>query len=309
MNTSLFELFKIGIGPSSSHTVGPMRAALRFVRELEAAGLLESTTQVGVDLYGSLALTGMGHGTDRAVLLGLMGEAPDRVDPASVEEKIAEVRETSRLRLGGRIEIGFREGDDLRFRREQMYPEAGVVSHPNGMRFAALEANGGKVAEEVFYSIGGGFIVSEAERVAAADGSAKSPRVVPYPFRSAEELLRIAGEHGLTIAELVLANECALLGDPAVKIVRPEVNGESPGLKPGVHMDAQMSLRPKAEALGYQSGLISEAKATTRKLENRVSEALEDRVSDAEERVRGSVMALWRAMEACTERGMEIEGV
>src|ERR1700689_5241002 len=100
MNTSLFELFKIGIGPSSSHTVGPMRAALRFVRELEASGSLEKIDRVTVDLYGSLALTGLGHGTDRAVLLGLMGEAPDTVDPASVEDKIAEVRGTWRLKLG-----------------------------------------------------------------------------------------------------------------------------------------------------------------------------------------------------------------
>ncbi|HEX9198435.1 MAG TPA: L-serine ammonia-lyase, partial [Acidobacteriaceae bacterium] len=203
-------------------------------------------------------------------------------------------RATSRLRLGGCVEIAFTEGDDLRFRREQMYPEAGVVSHPNGMRFTALGANGVKVAEEVFYSIGGGFIVSEAERIAAADGSAKSPRVVPYPFRSAEVLLRIAGEHGLTIAELVLANECALLSDPAVKIVRPEVENISQGLKPQVNTGAQMSLRPEAEALGYQSGLISETHAIER--------TLEDGVKD-------SVLALWRAMEACTERGMEIEGV
>ena len=108
VNTSLFELFKIGIGPSSSHTVGPMRAALRFVRELDGAERLDKTVQVAVDLYGSLALTGKGHGTDRAVLLGLMGEAPDTVDPATVEEKIAAVRETSRMKLGGQFEIPFR---------------------------------------------------------------------------------------------------------------------------------------------------------------------------------------------------------
>ena len=257
MNTSLFELFKIGIGPSSSHTVGPMRAALRFVRELEAAGLLTRTAQMTVDLYGSLALTGMGHGTDRAVLLGLMGEAPATVDPAQVDAKIAEVRATERLRLGGRVEIGFEEASDLRFRRAQMYPEEGMVTHPNGMRFAALDAEGMWLAEEVFYSIGGGFMVSEAER--AADGSARTPRGVPYPFRSAEELLRVAGEHGLTIADLVLANECALLVDARVKIVRPEPEG------------------------------------------------LEQR--SIEDRVKGSVLMLWRAMDACTERGMEVEGI
>src|ERR1017187_1790894 len=244
VNTSLFELFKIGIGPSSSHTVGPMRAAFRFVRELEAAGALspqpakltgdplEKTARVTVDLYGSLALTGMGHGTDRAVLLGLMGEAPDTVDPATVDEKIAEVRAMGRLLLGGRAEIAFDERGDLRFRREQMYPEAAVASHPNGMRFCGYDQAGAVISSEVFYSVGGGFIVSDAERVAAAEGTAKSPRVVPYPFRSAEELLRAAGEHGLTIAELVLANECALLADEGVKIVRPEAESVSRGLKP-----------------------------------------------------------------------------
>ena len=198
-----------------------MRAAQRFVRELDAAGSLAKTARVQVELYGSLALTGIGHGTDRAVLLGLMGEAPDKVDPASVEAKIAQVRETSRLKLGGRAEIPFHESGDLRFLKSQMYPEAGVVSHPNGVRFTAFDAAGAVLASEVFYSVGGGFIVSEAERLAEGAGSAASMRVVPYAFRSAEQLLRVAQEHGLTIAVLLLANECALLADPAVKIVRP----------------------------------------------------------------------------------------
>src|SRR5207302_1616182 len=109
VNTSLFELFKVGIGPSTSHTVGPMRAALRFTRELAASHLLEKTAKVNVDLYGSLALTGIGHGTDRAILLGLLGEAPDTVDPATVEAKIASIRSTGTLKLGGRIAIPFTE--------------------------------------------------------------------------------------------------------------------------------------------------------------------------------------------------------
>src|SRR5580692_7664780 len=117
MNTSLFELFKIGVGPSSSHTVGPMRAALRFVRELEAAGLLAKAARVTADLYGSLALTGIGHGTDRAVLLGLMGEAPDTVDAATVEAKITAVRAEQRLKLGGHVDIAFQEAGDLQFHR------------------------------------------------------------------------------------------------------------------------------------------------------------------------------------------------
>jgi L-serine dehydratase len=258
MNTSLFELFKIGVGPSSSHTVGPMRAALRFVRELEAAGLLAKAARVTADLYGSLALTGIGHGTDRAVLLGLMGEAPDTVDAATVDAKITAIRAEQRLKLGGHVDIAFQEAGDLQFHRNQMYPEAGVASHPNGMRFTAFDAVGAVLASEVFYSVGGGFIVSEAERLAEAEGGTVSTRVVPYPFRSAAELLRIADVHGLTIAELVLANECALLADERVKIVRPQ---------------AEVAAR------------------------------------SSEDRVRGAVMMLWRAMEACAQRGMEVEGI
>ena len=139
MNTSLFELFKIGIGPSSSHTVGPMRAALRFVRELATKNLLERTERINVDLYGSLALTGIGHGTDRAILLGLLGEAPDSVDPATVEAKIAAVRSTGTLALNGNKTIPFVEIEDLHLRRNQMYPDTAVVSHPNGMRFTAFD--------------------------------------------------------------------------------------------------------------------------------------------------------------------------
>jgi L-serine dehydratase len=258
VNTSLFELFKIGIGPSSSHTVGPMRAALRFVRELEANGQLERATRVQVDLYGSLALTGIGHGTDRAVLLGLMGESADTVDPATVGTKISEVRSEASLPLGGGVAIPFHESEDVRFHRAQMYPDPGIVSHPNGMRFTAFDSAGGVIASEVFYSVGGGFIVSEAERT--ADAGAASPRVVPYPFPSATEMLRLADERELTIAELVMANECALLTDESVKIARPAAE------------NAQIS-------------------------------------RSAEEQVRGSVLALWAAMERCAARGMEIEGI
>ncbi len=260
MNTSLFELFKIGIGPSSSHTVGPMRAALRFVRELQAGHLIEKTARMQADLYGSLALTGIGHGTDHAVLLGLMGEAPDTVDPATVDKKIAEVRLQESLRLGGLGGIPFHTNTDLRLHRDQMYPDANVTSHPNGMRFTAFDVNGTPLAEAVFYSIGGGFIVSEAERVAVGAGNTASPRVVPYPYRSAAELLSIAREYSLTIAQLVLANECALLSDERIKVARPETSTVQP-----------------AQSL--------------------------------EASVRGSVLALWRAMQACTDRGMRVEGI
>ena len=201
-----------------------MRAALRFAQQLEAQGLLDRTASFIAHLYGSLALTGVGHGTDRAVLLGLLGEAPDTVDPGEVEAKLAAIHERQSIALLGRKAVPFRDTDDLRFHRNQMYPTAGVTSHPNGMRFTAFDATGALLADEVFYSIGGGFIVSEQEFNAP---QGVSPRKVPYPFRSASELLRLASENGLTIAELMLANEIALLNDSSVKINRPALSTAS----------------------------------------------------------------------------------
>ncbi len=257
MNTSLFELFKIGIGPSSSHTVGPMRAALRFVQSIGRIPRYAEIDRVCIDLYGSLALTGLGHGTDRAILLGLWGFAPDRVPTEKIEEILDETRRAGEVWLEDALPVRFNEGTDLLFHRDQMYPDAGVVTHPNGMRFTVFDQVGAVLASEVFYSVGGGFIVT-AEEFAAQGSAASSKREVPFPFASAEALLRLAEENRKTIAEIVLANECALLTDERVKIARP---------KPG-HESAS--------------------------LENRVS---------------GSILALWEAMRACAERGMEIEGV
>jgi L-serine dehydratase len=227
VNTSLFELFKIGIGPSSSHTVGPMRAALRFVRRLDARHDLTDVERVTVDLYGSLALTGHGHGTDRAILLGLMGEAPDTVDPAVIEAELAAVRSTGTLYLLDRAEIPFTEMEHLIFHRDQMYPDAKQATHPNGMRFTAFGKNGAVLAEEVYYSVGGGFILSAEELEAQKESKAVSIRVVPYPFSSGAELLAVAAKHRLTIAELLMANEVALLQDAS--IVRPAVEASATG--------------------------------------------------------------------------------
>jgi L-serine dehydratase len=191
-----------------------MRAALRFVREMDEAGVLGAVSRVRAELYGSLALTGVGHGTDRAVLLGLMGEAPDTVDPARVEGLLAEVTSTGRL---GSM------GVEMVFRRDQMYPDAGVATHPNGMRFTAFDEGGGVVREGVFYSIGGGFIVSGAEF--GGGSGVVSERVVPYPYRSAEDLLALCEAKGLTVADVVMANEVSLL---SVKgIGRPGAEGEA----------------------------------------------------------------------------------
>jgi L-serine dehydratase len=206
---SLFELFKIGIGPSSSHTMGPMRAALRFVRELESTGQASQAASIRVDLYGSLALTGLGHGTDRAILLGLAGQTPERIDPAKIEATLSAIRAARTLELPDHHTIAFDEAKHLIFHRDQMYPVASVVSHPNGMRFSAFDRGGSLLLERIFFSIGGGFIVSEDERTqASVDDEA---RVVPYPFHSAQELLEKAAAGNITIPQLMLANECALV--------------------------------------------------------------------------------------------------
>jgi L-serine dehydratase len=210
MFVSAFDLFKIGLGPSSSHTVGPMRAALRFVHEIAADGKLDLTERVGVDLYGSLALTGRGHGTDRAILLGLSGEAPDRIDPDKVESKVRHIREQHALRLDGRRQIPFREQDDLRFRIDKT-----LVFHSNGMRFTAYDAAGAIVLRKIYFSIGGGFVVDEAE----AQRVGEPPKVlhVPYPFASAAELLAHGSASKKRIPEMMRVNELALRSPEQVR--------------------------------------------------------------------------------------------
>ncbi len=186
--------------------MGPMRAACRFARELESNGELERVDRVQVDLYGSLALTGIGHGTDRAVLLGLSGNEPASIDPAAIEGTVAEIRGTKTLKLAGKRSIGFDETHDLLFRRETMFPPGARTQHPNGMRLTARDTTGKVVEERTFFSIGGGFIVEDGVDASASAGSEVR---LPYPFRSAAELLEISRSHGLKIHELMMANECA----------------------------------------------------------------------------------------------------
>jgi L-serine dehydratase len=210
VTTSLFDLYKIGIGPSSSHTMGPMRAARRFASDLQTAGLLAQTERVRVDLYGSLALTGKGHGTDRAVLLGLCGEEASGIDPATIEPKLREIRDHGSLLLLGEKRIAFHEADDLPFHHDIMFPPGSATQHPNGMRLAAFDAAGAALREQVYFSIGGGFIVADGEAAPPHDSLTQaSASEVPMPFHSAAELLATAAAHGLTIAELMLLNESA----------------------------------------------------------------------------------------------------
>jgi L-serine dehydratase len=199
MTLSAFDIFKVGIGPSSSHTMGPMRAAREFVLGLKRDGLLETTEQIAVRLYGSLALTGAGHGSDRAVLAGLEGAEPETVDPDSIEPMLQRIRSSGRINLLGTREIAFDEPMQLLFMRNERLPR-----HSNGMRFTALGAGSHRLREEEYYSIGGGFIVRNDESEARESAAHAAPR---YPFSSAAELLALCREHGLELYELVLANE------------------------------------------------------------------------------------------------------
>jgi L-serine dehydratase len=206
--TSLFDLYKIGVGPSSSHTMGPMRAACRFVRELEQHGKLDRVQRVQVDLYGSLALTGLGHGTDRAVLLGLAGNEPASIDPSAIESTVAQIRASKKMKLAGRRTVDFDEARDLLFRRETMFPPGARTQHPNGLRLTAFDSTGTIIEERTFFSIGGGFIIEDGAESARA-GADETP--LPYPFKSAADLLESARAHGLKIHEVMMANECARL--------------------------------------------------------------------------------------------------
>lgn len=203
MTVSTFELFKIGVGPSSSHTVGPMVAARRFGLLLEERGLLEPTVRVEVDLYGSLALTGKGHASDTAVLLGLMGETPAEVDIDAAPGKIAAVHETGQIDLLGKHRVRFAPADDLHFHQRERQP-----FHSNAMALNAYGADDALLLRRFYYSVGGGFVLDEEEAGRNAPAGDAAP--VPYPFTTGDELIRMAGEAGLSIAELMLANETAL---------------------------------------------------------------------------------------------------
>jgi L-serine dehydratase len=200
MTLSVFDLFSIGIGPSSSHTVGPMRAARMFVTGLREAGRLADVTRIRVELFGSLGATGHGHGSDKAVLLGLSGERPETVDTDTVAERVAAIRAAHRVRLLGEHDIHFHDDHDLVLHRRRSLP-----LHPNGMVFRASGPGGELIAERTYYSVGGGFVLDQSaagEPVISADTTP-----VPYPFRTAAELLAHCRSASLSIGQLMLRNE------------------------------------------------------------------------------------------------------
>lgn len=208
MAISVFDLFKVGIGPSSSHTVGPMRAAATFAQALADQHVLSQTRRVEVRLYGSLSATGVGHATDRACVMGLMGEWPDRVDPTSINGRIQQLRESGRLLLAGQQEIAFNWHTDL------LLLDESLPYHPNAMSLHAY-GDSGLLSEQTYYSVGGGFIIEAAE---AASGVAPTSDVqLPYDFSSAVELLALCNKHGLRVSELMMANERAWRSDEEIR--------------------------------------------------------------------------------------------
>ncbi|MDQ3495224.1 MAG: L-serine ammonia-lyase [Pseudomonadota bacterium] len=203
MAVSTFDLYKIGIGPSSSHTVGPMRAAARFVeRWLDEPGRLQDVARVRAEVFGSLALTGRGHGTDKALLMGLEGHWPNEIDPDTIPDALKRIRGEKKIRLAGNHEIAFDEKTDLVMNKRQKLPH-----HTNGMRFAAFDADGNEIASRDYYSVGGGFVVNQDE--AAEDRIVADQTPVKYPFNSGDELIATCNAHGISIAELMYANEQA----------------------------------------------------------------------------------------------------
>jgi L-serine dehydratase len=200
MAISVFDLFSIGIGPSSSHTVGPMRAANRFVEGLQADGLLDAVHRIKAELYGSLGATGKGHGSDKAVILGFEGDSPESVDTYTVDDRLAHIREQQQINLLGRYSVKFIEKDDLTMHRRKTLP-----FHSNGMTFSAFDQHGEALCSSTFYSVGGGFIVDET--ASGSDRIKQDDTVLPYPFLSAVNLLIHCANQSMRVSDIMMENE------------------------------------------------------------------------------------------------------
>ncbi len=200
MSISAFDLFTIGIGPSSSHTIGPMRAAKWFVDGLTEQGVLTRVDRIKVELYGSLGATGKGHGSDKAVLLGLQGDLPETVDVDTVEQQLESIRSSKMISLNRDHAISMDELNDLIMHRRET-----LEHHSNGMKFAAFNADGQELVNKIYYSVGGGFVLDEAAM--GADRIVEDSTELPYPFNTAEELLAITREHQLSISDVMFENE------------------------------------------------------------------------------------------------------
>lgn len=213
MHISVFDIFKVGIGPSSSHTMGPMRAAKRFAEHLASAERLRDVIAIQAEMFGSLGATGRGHGSDRAVLLGLEGDDPATTDIDAIGGRVAAVTARKRLQLVGGHEVDLDPATAIVFHRRDKLP-----LHPNGMRFTAFDRNGGIVREQIYYSVGGGFIVDHAGAPVETSGAVGvAATEVPYPFDTGADLLQQAANHGLSLSSLMLENESASLPEADVR--------------------------------------------------------------------------------------------
>ncbi|MFD2093797.1 L-serine ammonia-lyase [Blastococcus deserti] len=210
MTISVFDLFKVGIGPSSSHTVGPMRAAATFASRLRSENLLTRTARVRCELFGSLGATGHGHGSVKAVVLGLEGEQPDLVDPVAADPRVAAVRAEGKLRLAGEQPVAFAVDDDVVLHRNRRLP-----FHSNGMVFTAFDGDGTELTRREYYSVGGGFVLDEDDT--GAPVLVEDPTPVAFPFRTAEELLEHTRRTGLRISDVMLANELSWRSEAEVR--------------------------------------------------------------------------------------------
>ncbi len=256
MAVSIFDLFTIGIGPSSSHTVGPMRAARQFVEDLNSHNTISQTSRVSVELFGALSLTGLGHGTDMAVLMGLQGERPSQIDVDSIPAKLERIRGQKVLKLNGSMDIAYDAKRDLIFHGGQELP-----FHPNGMRFTAYDAGGDVILRRAYYSVGGGFVVDEKQ--AGQNSIILDETPLPHSFSSGAELLNLCNATGKSISDIMLENEKAWRGEDAIRTkllgiwdamqscIRRgcEVEGTLPGLKVrrrAASMRKSLSDRPEA---------------------------------------------------------------
>jgi L-serine dehydratase len=257
MSLSVFDLFKIGIGPSSSHTVGPMRAAVQFADGLRRDGLLADVAEVRVELYGSLGATGKGHGSDKAVLMGLEGEQPDTVDTTTIDTRLAAIRASGRLRLLGEHEIGFIEKQHLAMIRKPL------PYHPNGMIFRAFDAAGLQLRSREYYSVGGGFVVDD--NAAGADRIVADTTALAWPFTTAKQLLAHCAEQGLSVSQVMLANEAAWRPEAEtraglLRILRARrhppwrLEGQAPGSGPLPTITQQPRSRPARQPIGTRLG-------------------------------------------------------
>lgn len=259
MSISVFDLFTIGIGPSSSHTIGPMRAAHRFVSKLEEHDLLQDVERIKVHLYGSLGATGRGHGTDKAVLLGMEGERPESVDVDGIDARITAIKERALLSLLGKKPVSFEYRTDLLFEKRESLP-----GHPNGMRFVAFGANDSELMARVYYSVGGGFVVNENK----TDGPVitESKKSLPFPFDSGEELLALCEQHKASISDLMLKNELAWRDEKEVRRKLIEIwDAMQACVKRGCSNSGLMpGLKVKRRAARMHQQLMDQAEAALR---------------------------------------------